>query len=143
MSYEQTIKKVLALIEQTGDRCIIVDPTQGNSFALLTLAEYEKLVQGRQTGRELTQNSGLGTMEHEIAEETVEYPMDFGSGPDFQDKDTEEEEVEEPSEAWVPPQDDTLPTDTYQETSWDSTPKSVQEQSSPAEEEQFYLEPVE
>ncbi len=43
---EETLKRLLSLIEKTGDRLIITDPAGEQPFVLMGLDHYEKLVVG-------------------------------------------------------------------------------------------------
>ncbi|WKZ28548.1 MAG: hypothetical protein QY323_03330 [Patescibacteria group bacterium] len=43
---EETLKRLLSLIEKTGDRLVITDPAGENPFVLMGLDHYEKLVVG-------------------------------------------------------------------------------------------------
>lgn len=43
---EETLKRLLSLIEKTGDRLVITDPAGEQPFVLMGLDHYEKLVVG-------------------------------------------------------------------------------------------------
>ena len=43
---EETLKRLLSLIEKTGDRLVITDPAGDQPFVLMGLDHYEKLVVG-------------------------------------------------------------------------------------------------
>jgi len=43
---EETLKRLLSLIEKTGDRLVITDPAGEQPFVLMGLEHYEKLVVG-------------------------------------------------------------------------------------------------
>jgi hypothetical protein len=43
---EETFKRLLSLIEKTGDRLVITDPAGENPYVLMGLDHYEKLVVG-------------------------------------------------------------------------------------------------
>lgn len=43
---EETLKRLLSLIEKTGDRLVITDPAGERPFVLMGLDHYEKLVVG-------------------------------------------------------------------------------------------------
>ena len=43
---EETLKRLLSLIEKTGDRLVITDPAGESPFVLMGLDHYEKLVVG-------------------------------------------------------------------------------------------------
>lgn len=43
---EETLKRLLSLIEKTGDRLVITDPSGEHPYVLMGLDHYEKLVVG-------------------------------------------------------------------------------------------------
>jgi hypothetical protein len=43
---DETMKRLLSLIERTGDRMVITDPSGEHPYVIMTLDHYEKLVGG-------------------------------------------------------------------------------------------------
>lgn len=62
---ESWLKKILNFARETGDRCIIIDPVEQESFVIMTLEQYTKLRQAFQPGLALPQSNQLQDLTEE------------------------------------------------------------------------------
>ena len=61
------IKKLINLIEKTGDRCVVVD-TQGNpEFVIMSFSAYEKVIDGNHNIKDLSEEELLEKINCEVA----------------------------------------------------------------------------
>ena len=60
-------KKVLDIINKTGDRCIIVSETSDEAYAIMSLKEYERIMLGKAQVTELTEDELLDKINRDIA----------------------------------------------------------------------------
>jgi len=63
----KAIKKVLDIINKTGDRCIIVSEDSDEVYAVMSLKEYERMVFGKAQVTELTEDELLDKINRDIA----------------------------------------------------------------------------
>ena len=63
----QAIKKVLDIINKTGDRCIVVSEDTDEAYAIMSLKEYERIMLGKAEVRELTEDELLDKINRDIA----------------------------------------------------------------------------
>lgn len=63
---EQNLPQVLNLIRKTGDRVIVFDSI-GQPFVLMNLDEYQRLVSGRESVADLTEEQLLDKINRDIA----------------------------------------------------------------------------
>lgn len=61
------LKRVFDLINKTGDRCIILSPDSDEAYAVMSLAEYERLALGRSQVSGLTEDELLDKINRDIA----------------------------------------------------------------------------
>ena len=65
---ENQLKKAVALVRKTGDRLVIYDSSRSEeTFVVMSLKEYEKLVVGRSEVRGLTEDELLDKINRDIA----------------------------------------------------------------------------
>ena len=60
-------KKVFALIQKTGDKCLVVDPESEEIFVVMTLRNYEKILGKKQSVADLTEEELLDKINRDIA----------------------------------------------------------------------------
>ena len=63
----KAIKKVLDIINKTGDRCIIVSENSDQAYAIMSLKEYERIMLGKAEVTELTEDELLDKINRDIA----------------------------------------------------------------------------
>jgi len=63
----QAIKKVLEIINKTGDRCIIVSENSDEAYAIMSLVEYERIMIGKSEISKLTEDELLDKINRDIA----------------------------------------------------------------------------
>jgi len=61
------MEKIIELISQTGDRCIVLNPQGEPAYVVLTLADYQSLIEGRRGLIGLTEAELLGQINRDIA----------------------------------------------------------------------------
>lgn len=61
------LKKIIALMGKTGDRCIVIDNTSDTEFVVMTLGEYEALANQKEKIVELSEKDFLERINKEIA----------------------------------------------------------------------------
>jgi len=60
------LNKIINLIKKTGDRCVVLD-SQGNSYVVMSLKDYERIVFNKSEIRSLTEDELLDKINREIA----------------------------------------------------------------------------
>ena len=60
-------KKIVKLIEKTGDKCIVLNPADDTVYVVLGLNDYEKMVLGKSEVRNLTEDELLDKINRDIA----------------------------------------------------------------------------
>jgi len=60
------LNKIIDLIKKTGDKCVVLD-SQGNSYVIMSLKNYERLAIGRSEVRDLTEDELLDKINRDIA----------------------------------------------------------------------------
>jgi len=63
----QSLQKVFNLINKTGDRCIVLNPDNGDAYAIMSLPEYERVMLGRSEISDLTEDELLDKINRDIA----------------------------------------------------------------------------
>ena len=61
------LDKVFTLLEKTNDRCLVLLPEQDQAYAILSLAEYERLILARSQVEDLTEQELLDKINRDIA----------------------------------------------------------------------------
>jgi hypothetical protein len=142
---EETFKRLLSLIEKTGDRLVITDPAGENPYVLMGLDHYEKLVVGewkpevmkREPAPPQTLPISTTFPDNKPPKREIplwKAPVQPQSGPRLAQDRPRTEEKPAPAD---PKPSEPLPTPL-------PTPKTAQNAvQEPEGEEQFYLEPLE
>jgi hypothetical protein len=60
------LNKIINLIKKTGDKCVVLD-SQGNTYVIMGLKDYERLTIGRSEIRGLTEDELLDKINRDIA----------------------------------------------------------------------------
>ncbi|MFH1225858.1 MAG: hypothetical protein V1684_01050 [bacterium] len=63
---EEQFNKIIGLIRQTGDKCIVLNQL-GEAYVVMALKDYENLILGRSEVRDLTEEELLDKMNRDIA----------------------------------------------------------------------------
>jgi hypothetical protein len=137
---EETLKRLLSLIEKTGDRLVITDPAGDQPFVLMGLDHYEKLV--------------VGEWKPEVQKREPTPPAALPISTSFPDNKPPKREIplwKAPANAQPGPRlaqdrpriDDRPPQKPPQPAFQPPAAPAAEAASDPEGEEQFYLEPLE
>ncbi|MDD4476726.1 MAG: hypothetical protein PHY40_01045 [Patescibacteria group bacterium] len=61
------LNKILKLIRRTGDRCAILDKDTDSAFMMMSIGEYEKLLDEKETIRDLNEEEMLNKINRDIS----------------------------------------------------------------------------
>lgn len=61
------IKKIINLIEKTGDRCIVVDKDGDPAYVILSFSAYEKIIEGKGDVSNLSEEELLEKINRDVA----------------------------------------------------------------------------
>lgn len=61
------LKKIINLIEKTGDRCVVVDQEGNPAFVIMSFSAYEKLVEGKSDITDLTEEQLLEKINRDVS----------------------------------------------------------------------------
>ncbi len=92
------LSKVFSLINKTGDRCIVLSEDADEAFAVMSLAEYERLTLGKSEVASLTEDELLDKINRDIAVWKSRQPADstdYDSAPRAREWDEPQEEPQE------------------------------------------------
>ncbi|OGY47316.1 MAG: hypothetical protein A3J62_01760 [Candidatus Buchananbacteria bacterium RIFCSPHIGHO2_02_FULL_38_8] len=62
-----SIEKIVSLIQQTGDKCIILDSEGNPSFVIMSFSSYEQLISGKADIQGLTEDQLIEKINQDVA----------------------------------------------------------------------------